>query len=771
MTSRDNRVFTEGCEVGLRTILAVALVFVSEAAVAQSTLATLSGAVYDQQRRVIPGAAITLTSLDTAQVRDVVSDASGRFWLSGLTPGRYEMRVALAGFETDISDVSLGLAADVVRDLSLSLAGISERATVTATVSPEEISRMVWGRTFDSNEIDGLPVAARDFTNLALLTPGILGSYSTSRGTDPGIVAAGQIVRNNTFALDGFSFDAHLGSLARGSVSLDAVREVMVSSNNFGAEYGHAAGAVVSVLTRSGTNDYSGRLFYFHRDDAWDATNGAARLTDPPAEKTKLQQQSVGGSAGGPIVRNRAFFFGSLEHTDRDSESIVTTPELRVFRPSAAAQLPVGFRNPQLFARSDFILTHRDRLSVRSRVDRRTLTNTAVERVPDGLVAPERRQDRSTSNDDVAATGDRLFASRTLNEFRVQIAHRTIDTDVDRYCGGCVTENRPGILLGKSDITPERSAERRWQLADTLTHALSGMWGEHTFKTGGDVSFLAIDGYQPAGFDGAFTFRVNVPFNPSDASTYPTLYRRNSGEPFYDLTSRVYAAFFQDEWRPMSRVTLNLGLRWDYEDAIGVTNDRDNLAPRLAAAWHVGDGRTSIRAAHGVYYDSVVFQALVNTIRGSQVSRLQIANPGYPDPFGPNPNRSGSAVNAAPNGRRFADRIRTPFTAQSSVGMSHQQSYFSMTADLVWATGHSLLRTRDANYPNLDDPRFARPDPRFQEILVREMEGRSSYRALEVGIRKRHSQLHVIAGVHAVAVPARYRGLGLPAARPTRLHR
>lgn len=138
-------------------------------------------------------------------------------------------------------------------------------------------------------------------------------------------------------------------------------------------------------------------------------------------------------------------------------------------------------------------------------------------------------------------------------------------------------------------------------------------------------------------------------------------------------------------------------LRWDYEDAIQVARDTD-IAPRLALAFDPsGRGRTSIRAGYGVYYDAVLFQALVNTSRGSQVARLQVVDPGYPDPFGLNPNRGGAAVNALPNGRRFADRIRTPYTGQTSAGVSHVRSSFSMTLDVVWASGRNLIRTRDAN--------------------------------------------------------------------------
>ena len=193
----------------------------------------------------------------------------------------------------------------------------------------------------------------------------------------------------------------------------------------------------------------------------------------------------------------------------------------------------------------------------------------------------------------------------------------------------------------------------------------------------------------------------------------------------------------------MPRLTLNLGVRWDFEDAIGVANDTDNVAPRIGVAFNPSrDGRTSIRGGYGIYYDAVLFQALVNTFRSNQVARLQVVDPGYPDPFGPNPNRTGPAVGAAPNGRRFADSIRTPYTEQASVGVRHLRGPWALAADAVWARGRNLIRTRDANYPNLDDPLRGRPDPTFQEITVRETEGRSLYRALQIGLEKQTSRRH-----------------------------
>ena len=180
----------------------------------------------------------------------------------------------------------------------MKLAQSGEQVTVAAQPALAESSTTTLGRTFETKDIEELPVAARDFANLAVLTPGILTNHS-ARGVVTGIATAAQNGRNNTFLIDGLTLDDHVFATTRGAVSLDAIEEFMVLSNNFTAEYGQASGAVVSVLTRSGTNQHSGRGFYFHRDDQWDATAGAVKLTASPADNQSSNRRWSGDSSVG----------------------------------------------------------------------------------------------------------------------------------------------------------------------------------------------------------------------------------------------------------------------------------------------------------------------------------------------------------------------------------------------------------------------------------------------------------------------------------------
>ena len=322
----------------------------------------------------------------------------------------------------------------------------------------------------------------------------------------------------------------------------------------------------------------------------------------------------------------------------RDTESIVTSGVQRVFLPGAPTRLPVEARSSQVLARSDISPRQDNMLTLRYRFERAELTNQTNDPGPVGLISAERRADENRRDQDLAVVDNHVIGSAALNEFRFQFARRAIDNDVTRYCAGCWAENRPGILLGKSSVVPSPRTEDRWQFANAVTYLVANKLGDHAFKAGVDVSFVSVEATRTAGHDGIFTFDTNEPFDPAIADTYPTRYFRSEGELSVDLSSRLYTAFFQDQWKPVPSLTLNLGVRWDYEDAIGVAADRDNVAPRIGVAFHPWkDGATSIRGGYGVYYDLALFNALISAESGAHVVQTIIRFPGYPDPFAPRP--------------------------------------------------------------------------------------------------------------------------------------
>jgi carboxypeptidase family protein/TonB-dependent receptor-like protein len=730
-------------------LLACATVAIVRPALAQSTAARVSGIVYDEQRGVLPGADIALKNLDTGQVRTTVSDQDGGFVLIGLVPDRYELRIELSGFAPLTRSIDLTVGEDVELKPTLAIATLVQSVEVRADASTIEPSQTALRHTITARQIDELPVPNRDFTNLALLAPGIL-TNQVATGSSTGIATAAQTGRDNNYVVDGLTLNNTNFSSTRGGISLDAIQEFVVLSNNFDAEYGQASGVVLNVVTRSGTNKRAGRVYYYHRDDHWDATSHAARLVGQ--KKSTFEQKVAGGSLGGPIVRNRAFFFGSFEDTMLDTQAITTSAVLRDFRPDASTHVPVKNRTAQLLGRSDLTLSPPSVLTVRYRLEQPTMNNF-FGAADIGKGAPERGLDVTGRKYDLAVLHNFANGPSSLNEFRFQFARSYFDR-VSKVCPGgrplppligCWDEQRPGITLGKLSNAPSGATENRWQFADSFTFLLPPAIGQHSLKAGVDVSAIGLDSRGVADGDGTFTFQGNagnLPFDPANPATYPTQYTQTLGNPNSHLDHTLYAAFVQDRWKPGANMTVNVGLRWDYDHAPGVSKETRDIAPRLGIAFDpTGRGTTSIRGGLGRYYDQVPL-AVANAAEQAKTShQILITNPGYPDPLSLNPNGNMPGP-PKPNTTRLLD-MRVPYTDQFTVGIQRALiSQLAITADVVQARGRHLLVTHDLNYPDLNAPTLPRPRPdsSVQRVSTVESLGNSWYRGLQIGLEKRPSR-------------------------------
>jgi Carboxypeptidase regulatory-like domain/TonB dependent receptor/TonB-dependent Receptor Plug Domain len=713
----------------------LALLIAAAPVFAQSTSATVSGSVVDEQKGALPGATVTLRNVESGQSRSTVTNERGSFQVAGLPPGRYELSAELSGFARYVrSDVTLTVAQELTVTLMLRVAALQEAVTVTGELPLVETSRSALGTTITTREIEELPIAGRNFATLAQLTPGVTSTAGS------GISSAGQLTRNTTFLIDGLSNDDDSVAGQRGGFSVEAIKEFIVVSNSSSAEYGQSSGAIVSVVTRSGTNSLSGRGFYYHRDDSWDASTAASKLVTPTPPKARLEQKIVGGFLGGPIRQNRAFYFGSIEYTKRLTENTVTSPTASTFLPNDPVVFEQPLTNPQFIGKVDVTLSSANSLALRYRRDSDRLIGTGI----GGTATRQRGQDRDRVDQDFAVNDSWVLGARGVNEFRMQFARRYFNWDVSNYCPQCPTINRPGLGLGKASNMPQGRTEDRIQLANTFSYLVPDKAGSHSIKAGVDASFIDLFSVFHNNLDGTFTFTTSVPFNPAVASTYPTQFTGNVGDPIVNLNNNIYAAFVQDQWRPTDRLTLNLGLRWDYEDVAGIDHDKNNFAPRLGFVWDLnGSGRTVARASAGIYYDQIFLNIPLNAENAKKFVTTLITNPGYPDPNGPNPNRTGGPISPIPSTVQFDPDNRTPYTEQLTAGVQRQLGRtFSVSADIVRARGLGLLRSMDANYPNLDDPARARPNPQFQRITVVETEGNSWYTALQVGVEKRLSQRH-----------------------------
>ena len=275
----------------------------------------------------------------------------------------------------------------------------------------------------------------------------------------------------------------------------------------------------------------------------------------------------------------RAFYFASIEYTKRLTESLVTAPTARTFLPNDPIAFEQPVTNPQFLGKVDLNLAATNTLAVTLPARQRRQIGIGI----GGTATRERGQDRDRTDQDVAVHDNWIVGSRGVNEFRMQIARRYFNWDVsnvlpelsDRSTGRASASARPSNM-------PQGRTEDRIQVANTFNWLVPDKAGSHSFKAGVDASFIDLFSEFHNNLDGTFTFTTSTPFDPAVASTYPTQFTKNTGDPIVNLNNNIYAAFVQDQWRPgRSADRSTSGVRWDFEDVVGIDHDKNNFAPRF----------------------------------------------------------------------------------------------------------------------------------------------------------------------------------------------
>src|SRR5262245_29755790 len=327
-----------------RVIVAVVLLLVTASfAAAQITSATLSGTIKDETGGVLPGVDVVIRNVDTGLTRNSVTDTNGYFTVPGLPPGKYETRASLQGFRTGVqSDVTLQVGQQAGLNMVLKVGTTEESITVSGESALVEtrsaaLSAIVLGKT-----IEELPLNGRNYITLATLQPGIVqfteksGTAPATRGVQLNINGMGG--RSNSFLIDGANMKGYAGiatvTAADSTLGVETIREFRVITNSFSADYGRAMGGVVSIATKSGSNELHGSGFEFFRDSSMDARNFFDMGDTPP-----FTRHQYGATAGGPLRRNKVFFFGGYERLQEDlGQTIITAV------PTASAR--TGVVNP-----------------------------------------------------------------------------------------------------------------------------------------------------------------------------------------------------------------------------------------------------------------------------------------------------------------------------------------------------------------------------------------------------------------------------------------
>jgi hypothetical protein len=722
------------------TLLILVAIVLPQFAFSQGTGASIQGRITDESGAALPGASVEARQTVTGQSRTATTDADGSYKISELRVGPYEITVNLSGFTQQTrSGVNLVIGQQASIDFTLQVSGVSESIVVEEDAPVVEPTKTTIGTAITNKQIDDLPLPDRNFIALASLAPGI----TLARTEATSISGAGSSGASNTFLIDGLSNDLDAVGDSRGDFSPDAIAEYQVMSSAYEAEYGQASGAVINVLTRSGSNDVHGRFSTFYRADSLSAGNPFALRESP------FDQTIIGGNIGGPIIKDKTFFFGSYEHTFRNDTAVVSVDPAVLtalgLEPVTSVDRPL--RQPRFLAKLDHHPSSNQALTFRYRLDKKTTDNLNVgDDVNGAVLTKEAGVNEDLTNWDLAASHTWIVSENNLNEFRFQFARQTDDLS-DVACPGCAFILRPSVGSGKIPNLPQTFKEDRWQFLDAYSFDVLNHGGNHSFKAGIDYSHIVVDAFVPQTFDGLFLFASDSPYNPADPSTFPIVYQQGEGNPDVHIPNNVLGLYFQDEWAITPYVTFNVGIRYDYEDHILIENDKNNFGPRLHFAWDVmKDGNTSIRGGYGRYFDQIFLNAplLASFFEPGRFTLRTIFAPGYPDPF------SGGIPLDFPADISNLVPGATPLKDVGSIGIQHGITHdMVITADFIYAKGKNLILLEDANAP-INGVR-PNPDPSVNREITILTEGHSDYKSLQIGVQKRFSDRYSLNVAYTLA--------------------
>jgi hypothetical protein len=670
--------------------LAVLVLGATLPAFAQNPTFALEGVVEDAQQAVLPGATVTVQNVSTGLSRTATTDAGGRFVVTALPPeGRYKVQVELPGFATEVREnLTFNAGQRVVLNFALKLSTVQETITVAGDAPLVQTTSSEVTSTIDQTAFENLPVKERNYFRLLTLDSNVV---ATGTGSNAVNVGGGEVWNFGTY-VDGTNNHSKWLTLQRApqlgssGFAIETVKEVQLITNQFSAEFGGHSAGVASMVTKSGTNDVSGSAFVMVRPGDWDARQPLAPV------KTPYNQQQFGGTVGGPLVRDRVFYFGSYERRRERSSVTVTS------RADFGAIVPTPADEHQGHFKGDIRFSEQNSMGVRYNMVRWKKDNESG-----GLNLAGTGFNWDNNVDTVHGNFLTVVSDRFLNEVRSQFS-RYVDRRAAKC--DCVSIVRQGYSVeggydqGTWGVLPEKT----YDISDTMS-----LWmGNHTIKTGASFTYDVTEQlFQPLqngqySFAGApnvaatpFQYIQSFALTPEARLMFPKAY--------------VIASFFQDDWRVRNNLTLNLGLRYDVEIIRNIPDypaptDKNNLDPRVGFAWDPkGDQKWAVRGGFGRFTQQhPIFTIVKGGVggRNGQVTVLLTPSdalfPTFPDPL---PAFPPGAVLPARNIQEISPDLENEHAWTSSIGFQRQigsRMSIAIDANLNRGTKHGFL---DLNQP------------------------------------------------------------------------
>lgn len=718
-----------------KLVLLAFLLLSSVNAFAEIDKGSIEAIALDQSRAPLPGVTVTVTRPETGFSANAITDSTGTARFLALTPGNYRVQFTLEGF-APVREQGLTLRVGQEAKVSVAMqASASETITVSAESPIVDVTKTDSSTNILPEQIAALPVADRDFQRLAFIAPGVQRERGGFRFINGGpVVGSGGNASQATIFVNGVDLTDQVNGLARARFSQDAVREFRVITNRFDTEIGGSSGGALSIITKSGTNDIAGSVFGFFRDSAL-RSQGALE----PAKNDDYSRRQYGFTLGGPAMRDKLFYFGSLEQ--------ISEHNIVVFSPGASfASKPVNISHPfdqtLLFGSLDTNLSASMTAGVKGVYENFSEDNFRV----GGVVDPSAGQTLERKNWNTTFEHNTFISNATSNEARLQYGKRrfyepTNSNAVSEWYSSGNTLQTGSNILG--DLLGDGST---WEVRDTLHHHLATGRGSHDLKGGVSLQHvnerLRIDTYQ----EGLFIYLT-------DTKALPLAYAYGVGSADVDTSTNLYGAFVEDAWRPTTKLLVNLGLRYDLDtngNNAGFHHalipqprkrDTNNYQPRFSFNYDAtGDGRNVVHGGAGRFTGRFLLVPALTELQQNGESgrvtytRVNGALFGIPALALDVNNPRNTGIVSKPAIALLAPDLVSPESTQVSLGytMKLGDSRMYLDTEGIYVKGENEIIIRDTNWSG--NATHVRPNTAYDQINMYTNEGRSRYRAVVVSL-------------------------------------
>lgn len=598
--------------LALVALLALALgLALVPAAQAQTSGANLIGHVTDKNGGPLPGVTVTVTQKETGLTRNTVTESDGSYRLPSVPVGTYTIEAELNGFATvTVENVRLNVATQREINVEMSAATVEETITVTAEAPLVETTPAI-GTVVSEEQLQNLPLNGRQFANLAILAPGTSLAYN-SDPTKPGqltVALNGGIGRNVNFVIDGGdNTDDTIGGALQ-NFNLESVEEFNIQTQQYKAEYGRSTGGVLTVVTKTGTNDLSGAAWGFFRDDSYASKKESEKLNG--IDKQPYERKQYGASLGGPIVKDKAHWFATYEKTDEKTQAVLAT-----------GPFSTPLKDELGTAKATLNISPKQYLQVRYGYQKNSQKYGASP-----LASPDSLGTITNKYSSILAGHTLQIGSDSLNEFLFQ--YTKFENLIAADSNNPTIYFPSGLHTGQNINTPQSTNQTKYQYKDdySFTRTIAGR--ANNFKVGANyIHEPVLGGDFSTGLNGQF--QINAAGNVTNIQFFSGFF----GD---DTPVDQYSAYIQDDLLMSDRLTVNVGLRYDLWDGFDLDqhtnpiwqvlstqtrynesylrdfqggkggkleNDDNNWGPRIGFTWDTkGDGRRLLRGGWGIYYD------------------------------------------------------------------------------------------------------------------------------------------------------------------------